>query len=114
VGSLQVTEWPLSEVTQGRRRGVASGDLCIRMVGLCYDTPSVEARLFLVAFPEKPPWALSEDFFQETFLGVDHRVGHCGVFHMTAMSLYVPVGRSPSIGRKRPYTIGDSADVATA
>jgi hypothetical protein len=46
--------------------------------------------------------------------GFDHRVGHCGVFHMTAMSLYVPVGRSPSTGRKRPYTIGATADVEAA
>src|SRR5262245_22819437 len=46
---------------------MASGNLCIHMVGLCYDTPSGEARLLPVAVPEQPPWALSEDFFQETF-----------------------------------------------
>ena len=30
------------------------------------------------------------------------------------MNLYVPVGRASDIGRKRPYKIGYSADVATA
>jgi hypothetical protein len=30
------------------------------------------------------------------------------------MNLYVPLGWSPDIGRKRPYTIGDPADVETA
>jgi len=29
------------------------------MVGLCYDTPSVEALLFPVAMPDKTPWVLS-------------------------------------------------------
>src|SRR5215475_9778672 len=32
--------------------------------------------------------------------GFDHRVGHCGVLHMTAMNLYVS-GCSPENGRKR-------------
>jgi len=30
------------------------------------------------------------------------------------MNLYVPVGSAPGIGRKRPYTIGDPADVEAA
>jgi len=30
------------------------------------------------------------------------------------MTLDVPVGRCPGLGRKRPYTIGDSADVEAA
>jgi hypothetical protein len=30
------------------------------------------------------------------------------------MNLYVPVGCSPDLGRKRPYKIGAPADVATA
>ena len=29
------------------------------------------------------------------------------------MNLSVPVGRSPGLGRKRPYKIGDPADVET-
>jgi hypothetical protein len=35
------------------------------LAGLCYDTPSVEAGLFPVATPDKTPYALSEDFYQE-------------------------------------------------
>jgi hypothetical protein len=35
------------------------------MAGLCYDTPPVEARPFPVAMPDKTPWVLSEDFYQE-------------------------------------------------
>jgi hypothetical protein len=31
-----------------------------------------------------------------------------------ALHLYVPVGGSPDLGRKRPYTIGAPADVTTA
>jgi hypothetical protein len=31
-----------------------------------------------------------------------------------ALHLDVPVGSSPDLGRKRPYTIGGPADVATA
>jgi|SoiMetStandDraft_2_1073263.scaffolds.fasta_scaffold34654_1 hypothetical protein len=30
------------------------------------------------------------------------------------MNLSVPVGRSPGLGRKRPSTVGASADVETA
>ena len=43
----------------------ANGYLRIRMAGLCYDTPSVETGLFPVATPDKIPYALSEDFYQE-------------------------------------------------
>jgi hypothetical protein len=32
---------------------------------LCYDTQSVEVVLFPVATPEKTPWALSSDLYQE-------------------------------------------------
>ena len=35
------------------------------LVGLCYDTPSVEVVLFPVDTPDKTPYALSEDFYQE-------------------------------------------------
>src|SRR5262245_58560548 len=30
------------------------------------------------------------------------------------MNLYVPLGHAPDLGRKRPYKIGEPADVATA
>src|SRR5262249_735145 len=63
---VKLPEHVLSEVTRGRRRGVASGDLCIPMVGLCYDTPSGEAMPFLLGLPETFPRALSSDFSQET------------------------------------------------
>ena len=48
--------------------------------------------------------------FCDSTFGIDHRVGHCGA----PMNLYAPLGSSPEIGRKHPYTIGDPADVATA
>ena len=35
------------------------------LAGLCYDTPSAEARPFPVAMLDNPPRALSEDFYQE-------------------------------------------------
>jgi len=34
------------------------------MVGLCYDTPPVEAMLFPAAMPDKTLYAMSEDFYQ--------------------------------------------------
>jgi len=48
--------------------------------------------------------------FCDSTFGIDHHVGHCGA----PMNLYAPLGSSPEIGRKHPYTIGDPADVATA
>jgi hypothetical protein len=38
------------------------------LAGLCYDTPSVAVGLFLAATPDKTPWALSSDFYQEKLL----------------------------------------------
>jgi hypothetical protein len=35
------------------------------MARLCYDTPPVEVMPFPIDMPEKTPWALSEDFYQE-------------------------------------------------
>jgi hypothetical protein len=35
------------------------------LAGLCYATQAVEAGLFPVATPDKTPYALSEDFYQE-------------------------------------------------
>jgi hypothetical protein len=35
------------------------------MAGLCYDTLHGEAMPFPVAMPDKTPWTLSEDFYQE-------------------------------------------------
>jgi hypothetical protein len=35
------------------------------MAGLCYDTQPVEAMPFPIDIPDKPPRALSEDFYQE-------------------------------------------------
>jgi hypothetical protein len=35
------------------------------LAGLCYDTTSVEVVLFPVDTPDKTPYALSEDFYQE-------------------------------------------------
>jgi hypothetical protein len=35
------------------------------MAGLWYDTQPVEAMPFPVAIPDKTPWALSSDFYQE-------------------------------------------------
>jgi hypothetical protein len=35
------------------------------MAGLCYDTPPVEAMPFPIDISDKPPRALSEDFYQE-------------------------------------------------
>jgi len=35
------------------------------MAELWYDTQPVEAMLFSVAIPDKTPWALSSDFYQE-------------------------------------------------
>ena len=43
----------------------ANGQLRIRMAGLCYDTQPVEAMPFPVPMPDKTPWALSDDFYQE-------------------------------------------------
>jgi hypothetical protein len=37
--------------------------------GLCYDTQRVEAMPFPVAMPDKTPWALSSDLYQEKLLG---------------------------------------------
>jgi hypothetical protein len=34
------------------------------MVGLCYDTPSVEAMPF-IAIPDKTPYTVLYDFYQE-------------------------------------------------
>src|SRR5678815_3952216 len=45
--------------------GATHGSLRIRMAGLCYDTPPVEAPPFPIAMPDKPPRALSEDLYQE-------------------------------------------------
>ena len=44
---------------------VSAEHLHTRMAGLCYDTQPVEARSFLVKIPDKTPWALSQDFYQE-------------------------------------------------
>ena len=46
----------------------AHGQLRVRMVGLCYDTPSGEAMSFPGDIPDKPPCALSYDFYQEKLL----------------------------------------------
>jgi len=35
------------------------------LAGLCYDTPSVEVVLYPVDTPDKTPYALLEDFYQE-------------------------------------------------
>jgi hypothetical protein len=45
--------------------GATHGYLRIRMAGLCYDTPPVEAMPFPIAMPDNPPRALSEDLYQE-------------------------------------------------
>ena len=49
----------------GQRRGVAHGYFDMRRAGLCYDTQPVEAMPFPIDIPDKPPRALSEDFYQE-------------------------------------------------
>ena len=57
----------LSEVGQGAKTSavqrpsarVAHRYLRIRMAGLCYDTPPVEAMPFPVHIPEQTPYALS-------------------------------------------------------
>jgi hypothetical protein len=51
-------------VAQRPGAGAAHEQLRICMVGLCYDTPSVEAMPF-VAIPDKTPSTVSYDFYQE-------------------------------------------------
>src|SRR5262245_11169824 len=47
--------------------------------------------------------------------GFDHRVSHCGALYSRAsMTLYVPLGSSPKIGRARPHQIGEPADAEEA
>ena len=62
------TARPLSEVTQGQRRGAGMAHRYFRiyMDGLCYDTQPGEAIPFTVAVSDKTAWTLSYDFYQET------------------------------------------------
>ena len=54
-----------ADIAQRPGAGATHGYLRIRMVGLCYDTPPVEALPCPIAMPDTPPRALSEDFSQE-------------------------------------------------
>ena len=54
-----------ADIAQRPGAGATHGYLRIRMVGLCYDTPPVEALPCPGAIPDNPPRALSEDFSQE-------------------------------------------------
>jgi hypothetical protein len=52
------------------------GQRRVRMAGLCYDTPSGEAMPFPGDIPDKPPCALSSDFYQEKLLSNEERFIH--------------------------------------
>ena len=60
--------WPRRAVAQRLGASAAHGYLRVRMAGLCYDTPSVKARPFLVDIPDKTLCAVSEDLYQEKLL----------------------------------------------
>ena len=64
--------WVIHGCQAAQCHAITSGKVAIASVirssplaGLCYDTPSVEVGLFLIDTPDKTPYTLSEDFYQE-------------------------------------------------
>src|SRR5215510_7195409 len=45
------------------RRGTRAPHIC--MAGLCYDRQPIEAMSFVVTIPDKTPYTMSYDFYQE-------------------------------------------------